>query len=170
MTHPPATSDHTGGPDAGVSFHTVDPRSADAVAAVTSYFTELDERFVGGFDQWDSIHDDAESFEPPEGAFVLGRTADGAVAACGAMQTLGTGVGEIKRMWVAPAARGRGVASLLLVHLEDLVVAAGHDTVRLDTNAVLTEAIRMYERAGYRAIERYNDNPHAQRWFEKRLR
>ena len=34
--------------------------------------------------------------------------------------------------------------------------------VRLDTNAALTEAIAMYERAGYRAIERYNDNPYAE--------
>ena len=42
--------------------------------------------------------------------------------------------------------------------------------VRLDTNSVLTEAIAMYERAGYRAIERYNDNPYARAWFEKGLR
>ena len=45
----------------------------------------------------------------------------------------------------------------------------GHTTVRLDTNGTLTEAIAMYERAGYRHIERYNDNPYAQAWFEKEL-
>jgi len=41
--------------------------------------------------------------------------------------------------------------------------------VRLDTNATLDEAIAMYLAAGYLPIERYNDNPFAQRWFEKRL-
>jgi hypothetical protein len=41
--------------------------------------------------------------------------------------------------------------------------------VVLDTNETLTEAISMYERAGYRPIERYNDNPDAQHWFAKDL-
>ncbi len=45
----------------------------------------------------------------------------------------------------------------------------GHTTVRLDTNGTLVEAIAMYERAGYRHIGRYNDNPYAQAWFEKEL-
>ena len=45
----------------------------------------------------------------------------------------------------------------------------GHRVVRLDTHRTLTEAIRMYEQAGYRAVARYNDNPYAQAWFEKRL-
>jgi hypothetical protein len=39
----------------------------------------------------------------------------------------------------------------------------------LDTNEVLTEAVAMYERNGYVAIERYNDNPYAHHWFAKRL-
>ena len=41
--------------------------------------------------------------------------------------------------------------------------------VRLDTHSSLAEAIAMYERAGYHAIERYNDNPWARRWFAKDL-
>jgi hypothetical protein len=45
----------------------------------------------------------------------------------------------------------------------------GHTVVRLDTNATLTEAIAMYERAGYLSIQRYNDNPYAQAFFEKDL-
>jgi hypothetical protein len=46
----------------------------------------------------------------------------------------------------------------------------GHDVVRLDTNATLTEALGLYAGAGYDPIERYNDNPYAERFFEKRLR
>ena len=39
----------------------------------------------------------------------------------------------------------------------------------LDTNGTLTEAIAMYERSGYSRIERYNDNPYAELFFEKHL-
>jgi ribosomal protein S18 acetylase RimI-like enzyme len=53
--------------------------------------------------------------------------------------------------------------------LEDRAAELGYREVYLDTNGSLTEAIAMYERAGYRSIERYNDNPYAQRWFAKRL-
>ncbi len=72
-------------------------------------------------------------------------------------------------MWVHDDWRGAGLGSRLLRHLEDQARALGHDIVRLDTNAALTEAISMYQRAGYRAIGRYNDNPWATHFFEKRL-
>jgi hypothetical protein len=45
----------------------------------------------------------------------------------------------------------------------------GSHRVRLDTNGTLTEAIAMYERAGYRSIARYNDNPYAHAFFEKAI-
>jgi GNAT superfamily N-acetyltransferase len=54
-------------------------------------------------------------------------------------------------------------------HLEDLVRALGHRTVRLDTNQHLPEAIALYRRAGYHEIDRYNDNPHPTHFFEKSL-
>ena len=47
--------------------------------------------------------------------------------------------------------------------------SAGYAVVRLDTNDTLVEAIAMYERAGYRPIERYNDNEWARCWFERTL-
>ena len=57
----------------------------------------------------------------------------------------------------------------MLRHLEAVVVELGYETVRLDTNGTLNEAIALYERAGYRRIARYNDNPYAQVWLEKSL-
>jgi ribosomal protein S18 acetylase RimI-like enzyme len=72
-------------------------------------------------------------------------------------------------MWVDPGWRGAGLGSRLLRHLEDEALALGLPVVRLDTNATLEEAIALYERAGYRRIDRYNDNPYAEVWFEKRL-
>lgn len=149
------------------TFRLADARSAPAQSAVAAYFAELDELFPTGFDPGDALTADADAYDPPTGAFVL-ALADGAVVGCGGMWTLEPGVGEIKRMWVDPAWRGLGLAARLLADLEQRSVAAGHQRTVLDTNGVLHEAIAMYRRAGYREIERYNDNPYAQHFFEKR--
>ena len=65
--------------------------------------------------------------------------------------------------------RGCGLGVRLLAELEEAAHRLGYRGVYLDTNGSLTEAIAMYGRAGYRPIERYNDNPYAQAWFAKRL-
>ena len=72
-------------------------------------------------------------------------------------------------MWVDDEWRGAGLGSRMLRELEGLAGRLGHHRVVLDTNGTLGEAIAMYERAGYTPIERYNDNPYAEAWFEKRL-
>lgn len=112
---------------------------------------------------------DLAPMRAPHGTFVLARS-DGEVVACGGVQPLGGGVGEIKRMWVHDGRRGAGLGARLLRHLEDDAAALVHTVVRLDTTGALTDAIALYERAGYRSVERYNDNPYAERWFEKDVR
>jgi ribosomal protein S18 acetylase RimI-like enzyme len=150
------------------SFELVDPRAPEAHAALQAYFAELDAVFPDGFDPGDTLSADAASFDPPGGAFVVIR--DGMqVVGCGGLLTLASGVGEIKRMWVDPSYRGRGLAPRLLEFLEHESARRGHRTVRLDTNSALLRAIALYERSGYRGIERYNDNPYAGRWFEKSI-
>ncbi len=146
----------------------VDPTAAVAVEAVDHYFAELDRRFPTGFDATGARADDAVAMAPGNGTFVV-ATSDGRPVACGGVQTIGEGVGEIKRMWVHPDWRGAGLGARLLRHLEQRCVELGHGVVRLDTNGTLVEAIAMYERAGYRPVPRYNDNPYAQAWFEKNL-
>lgn len=150
-------------------FVVVDPESDAATDAMTTYFAELDDRFPTGFDPGDTQVADAHTMRPPTGAFVIAtEAAGGAAVACGGLLTIGDGIGEIKRMWVSPAARGQGLGRRLLADLEGRSRRLGHHTLRLDTNGVLDEAIAMYTSAEYRSIERYNDNPFAQRWFEKR--
>ncbi|WP_402467565.1 bifunctional helix-turn-helix transcriptional regulator/GNAT family N-acetyltransferase [Isoptericola aurantiacus] len=153
---------------ATVAIEQVDPTAPAALAAVRAYGAELDRRFAGGFDLGDPAAG-AQRLRPPDGTFVL-ATSDGAPVACGGVQALADGAAEIKRMWVDGAWRGAGLGSRLLRHLEGVARDLGHDVVRLDTNATLTEAVAMYERAGYRAVERYNDNPHATHFFAKNLR
>jgi DNA-binding MarR family transcriptional regulator/predicted N-acetyltransferase YhbS len=150
-----------------VTFEQVDPVSPPARAAVGRYFAEIHERF--GFEAAGLDAIDAECLSPPQGAFVLAMSDDGVPVACGGVQSVGERTGEIKRMWVDEEWRGAGLGSRLLRELEERVSAMGHDRVVLDTNAALTEAIAMYEGSGYHAIERYNDNPWATHFFEKRL-
>ena len=146
----------------------VDPRSPMARAAVGAYFAELDARFPAGFDVAAAEVDDLADPDLHATRFVL-ATSDGEPVACGGVRELEPGVGEIKRMWVHDGWRGAGLGSRLLRHLEAVAAGMDHRIVRLDTNATLSEAIAMYERAGYRPIERYNDNPYAQAFFEKDL-
>jgi GNAT superfamily N-acetyltransferase len=77
--------------------------------------------------------------------------------------------GEIKRMFVRPAARSRGVAGALLAALEMAARSVGYKRVRLDTGPKQVHAISLYTRAGYVPIDPYNDNPFASFWGEKEL-
>ncbi len=149
-------------------FDVVDPRSDEAIAAMTHYFDELARRFPDGFDPGDTLVADAHQLEAPEGVFVVARDGE-RVVGCGGVQTIGEGVGEIKRMWVAPEVRGRGLGRRLLAELEDRTRELGHRVVRLDTNSNLPEAVAMYRQSGYFEIERYNDNPYPDHFFEKLL-
>jgi GNAT superfamily N-acetyltransferase len=145
-----------------------DPASAEAHACIDAYLSELDTRFEGGFDVTRSVSADPDELVPPRGVFVIARL-DGEAMGCGGLKVTGTGVGEIKRMWVAPSARGLGTAQRLLDTLETQAIAMNLHTLRLDTNRSLTEARALYARNGYREIPRYNDNPYADHWFEKQL-
>jgi GNAT superfamily N-acetyltransferase len=106
-----------------------------------------------------------EDFSPPGGAFLVGFV-DGVPACCGGVKALGGGAGEIKRMYVVPAFRGRGLARALIAALEDAARELGHTVMRLDS---VSRTWAMYRAAGYREIADYNDNPHADHWGEKRL-
>ncbi|MEP7201793.1 MAG: bifunctional helix-turn-helix transcriptional regulator/GNAT family N-acetyltransferase [Ilumatobacteraceae bacterium] len=153
---------------ATISFDAVDPRSTDAIWALRQYFAELDQRFSTGFDSDDALSNDPAAMRSPLGLFVVARSDDDSVA-CGGAQRVDETTCEIKRMWVHAEWRGVGLGKRLLGHLESCGRDLGYERVVLDTNSVLTEAIAMYQRSGYRSIERYNDNPYAMCWFEKRI-
>ena len=86
-----------------------------------------------------------------------------------ASNALDKATGEIKRVWTAPSARGMGVARRVLRTLEAAARDMGLRTLRLDTNRALTEAHALYLKEGFREVARFNDNPYAHHWFEKRL-
>ncbi len=104
----------------------------------------------------------------PGGAYVVGYEGERAVAG-GGVRRLAEGVAEIKRMYVRPSARSRGVAAALLAALEDAARALGYTCARLDTGPKQPHALRLYRSAGYSEVPPYNDNPFACFWGEKRL-
>ena len=72
-------------------------------------------------------------------------------------------------MWTVPDARGLGVARRVIAMIETTARQAGVTTLKLDTNRALKEGASLYRELGYVEIARYNDNPYADHWFEKRL-
>jgi DNA-binding MarR family transcriptional regulator/predicted GNAT family N-acyltransferase len=154
---------------ATVTFDVVDPRSDGAQWAMGQYFAELDVRFRHGFDaQLGGADRDAETMIAPGGAFVVVRS-ESEIVGCGGILCVDDDTAEIKRMWVHAEWRGLGLAGRLLAQLESIARQLGRTRVVLDTNESLAEAIAMYHRFGYAAIERYNDNPYAHHWFAKHL-
>jgi DNA-binding MarR family transcriptional regulator/GNAT superfamily N-acetyltransferase len=144
------------------------PRSTDGCWCREQYFAELAQRFESGFDIATGDPSDSADLLPPSGAFVVARL-DGEAVGCGGLKTLDAQTGEIKRVWTAATARGIGVAGRIMRWLEERAREMGFSIVRLDTNKSLTEAQALYRKLGYREIGRYNDNPYASHFFEKRL-
>ncbi len=158
------------GPAPSVVFGPADPREDPAAALLAEMGVELNALY-GATDRLDHPALDPAMLLPPAGRYLVGRQ-DGAAVAGGGVRALpgaGPGVGEVKRMFVRPPARSRGLAGLLLAALEQAALDLGYTTVRLDTGPRQPHARALYERAGYRPVPRYNDNPYATFFGEKIL-
>lgn len=145
-----------------------DPTSQDARWCFEQYFTELGERFDAGFDPALSISAHAHELTHPAGLLLLAYIREEPVG-CGALKFHENAPAELKRMWVAPRARGLGLGRRLLLALEHEARKAGITVLHLETNHTLVEAIEMYRHSGYQEVEAFNDEPYAHHWFEKRL-
>ncbi len=145
-----------------------DPTASDSRWCIAQYFAELGDRFEAGFDPALSIPADDRDLTPPAGLLRVAHLR-GRPIGCGALKFHDGAPAELKRMWVSPDARGLGLGRRLLRELEQDAAAAGAGAVRLETNRSLTEAINLYRQAGYREVDRFNDEPYAHHWFEKRL-
>ena len=144
-----------------------DPSSKDAKWCFGQYFKELNDRFESGFDPAQSISANTQELTPPEGLLLVAFLHDEPVG-CGALKFHGS-IAEVKRMWVAPGARGLGLGKRLLIALENSAREANIRILRLETNRALAEAISLYRSSGFVEVRPFNDEPYAHHWFEKRL-
>jgi ribosomal protein S18 acetylase RimI-like enzyme len=145
----------------------------DAMAMIAAVQGEYVLRYGGQ----DETPLDPAMFDPPRGSFFVGYL-DGRPAASGAwrrredVEALGsTSTAEIKRMYVAPAARGRGLARAMLAHLERTAFEAGASVSILETGTRQPEAIALYESSGYVEVPKFGFYCHApeSRCYGKRL-
>jgi GNAT superfamily N-acetyltransferase len=104
----------------------------------------------------------------PRGAFLV-ATSDDLPLGCVGLKGDGSAAAEIKRLWVAPAARGLGLGRGLMEAAEDAARNLAIKLLRLDTNSALPEAGRLYRKTGWTEIPRFNDDPYPDLFFEKRL-
>jgi GNAT superfamily N-acetyltransferase len=142
-----------------------DPQALALVAAMVDEVSEL----YGRIDVPGAPTATPEDFSEARRGVFLVVLEDGEAVAGGGLKRLDDEACEIKRMFVVPAARGRGHASRLLKGLEDEARRLGYRVARLDTGVHQPQAQAMYERAGYAPIGNFNANPFASFWGEKAL-
>jgi GNAT superfamily N-acetyltransferase len=147
---------------------------ADAVKLIA----EVQQEYVHRYGGPDDTPVDPAEFAPPLGHFLVGYL-DDVAAACGGWRAhegheldFRDGDAELKRMYVVPWARGRGLARALLADLENSALAAGRRRLVLETGIKQPEAIKLYTSSGYTETAKfglYRREPNS-RCFAKELR
>jgi GNAT superfamily N-acetyltransferase len=127
-----------------VEIHVVPYDHPDAVRMIDEVQQEYVVRY-GGPDE--SAVRSAE-FAPPDGLFLVGYL-EGVPVTCGGWRVHTAGTVEVKRMYVSPSARGKGLARAMLAELERTAHGAGHRTLILETGSKQPEAVQLYRSSGY---------------------
>jgi GNAT superfamily N-acetyltransferase len=153
---------------ASVQITPVDPEDPDAQYCLAEYVAELNQRSNRRFDPSVGATARPDEVRPPAGQFVVAFL-HGEAIGCGAVKHHADGPDEIKRMWIAPQARGLGLGRRLLETLEACARAGGARAAHIETSAVLTEALSLYRSTGWVEVPPFNDEPFADHWFEKVL-
>ena len=144
----------------------VRPDSPEALVLIDALDADLRDRYPEG-----TIHGlRPEDVRDPRVRFLVARIGDQS-AGCIAVREIEPGVGEVKRMFVRPGHRGRGIARALLAELESQARAGGYSVLRLETGSRQPEAVGLYRSAGYHPVPPFGEyvgNPYSV-CFEKRL-
>ena len=152
-----------------VRIEAVPAASVEARVLLALYADEISTAFADGFDPKSALPADPAELTPPRGNFLVVRAEDGNPIGCGTVRMLDPKTAEIKRMWLAPEMRGKGLGRQLLDALEQAARDLGASEARLDTNDTLSTALSLYRNAGWQEITAYNDNAYATHWFAKAL-
>lgn len=115
---------------------------------------QVQEEYVQRYGGRDAAAVEPAEFAPPSGIFLAAEVDDEPVG-CGAWRLVSPGVVEIKRVYVVPLFRRRGLAQVIVAALEDGAARAGHRSVVLNTGQEQPEALALYAALGYRPIDGY---------------
>ena len=143
------------------------PDSAEAVMLIT----ELEQYLDPLYPKWNQFGLSPAQLVREGVAFFILRV-DGMPAGCGGLKRY-EGYGELKRMYVRPEYRGRGLGKRLLEHLEKYALESGMAVIRIETGVYQQEAMGLYERMGYQPIPPFEPYAHStatlSRFYEKRI-
>jgi DNA-binding MarR family transcriptional regulator/GNAT superfamily N-acetyltransferase len=153
---------------ASVEILPVDPEHPDARYCLAEYVAELNRRSDRGFDPSVGATALPHEVRPPAGAFFVAYL-HGEPIGCGAVKHHAEAPAELKRMWIAPTARGLGLGRRLLETLETCARDGGAHVLHIETSAVLHEALELYRATGWSEVAPFNDEPFADHWLEKVL-
>jgi GNAT superfamily N-acetyltransferase len=151
-----------------ISVTAVAPDDAEATRLLRAMEEEVESLYQDREGSIHAIGASAREMSPPSGALLAVRAGARPIG-CGALKRLDAETCELKRMYLKPEWRGRGLARLLLEALEAHARGLGYRRARLDTGDRQPAARRLYLSAGYREIPDYNGNPLARHWFERDL-
>jgi DNA-binding MarR family transcriptional regulator/predicted GNAT family N-acyltransferase len=151
-----------------IDIDAVNPAGKEAQYCLGEYYGELARRFKGGFEVSLSRDPDAVDMILPRGTFLVAMS-DGLPIGCVGLKGTGGELAEVKRLWVASAARGLGLGRRLMEAVESAARNIAIKILRLDTNSALPEAGRLYRSSGWTEIDRFNDDPYPDLFFEKRF-
>lgn len=115
---------------------------------------QVQQEYVQRYGGPDAAVVEPAEFLPPYGLFLVAEV-DGVAAGCGAWRALPTGGAEIKRVYVEPAFRRRGLAQFVVAALEESAARAGHTSVVLNTGQQQPEALALYAELGYGPVAGY---------------
>lgn len=151
-----------------IGIDAANPAGKEAQYCLGEYYGELARRFAGGFDVSLSRDPDAADMIFPRGTFLV-AISDGLPIGCVGLKGTGGELAEVKRLWVAPSARGLGLGRRLMASVESAARDIAIKVLQLDTNSALPEAGQLYRSSGWTEIDRFNDDPYPDVFFEKRL-
>ena len=122
---------------------------------VAQYLVEqVQQEYIARYGGRDAAVVEPAEFLPPRGIFLVVEV-DGVPAGCGAWRALPSGAAEIKRVYVEPGFRRRGLAQLIVAELEEGAARAGHGSVVLNTGHEQPEALALYANLGYLPVDGY---------------
>ncbi|CAM3789363.1 GNAT family N-acetyltransferase [Tsukamurella strandjordii] len=149
------------------------PEHPDAAAQLHAYMTDVASRWYSRPATREEIAQ-ALADEPADdltgpGGYLAVIELDGVALGIGGIRFFDAETAELTKIYTEPSARGRGLGTAIVDHLESVAAVRGRTIARLDTRSDLVEACRLYERSGYQRVPAFSDSPYSDRWYAKPL-